>query len=482
MKAEELIGFVPGNRITGRTDREITGVTFDSRLVTEGGLFVAIRGTVADGHAYIGQACGKGAACVVCEQLPEDPAGGVTWVEVDDSRRALAHIAAAWYGHPSRELRMVGVTGTNGKTTVTTLLYRLHAGLGYRAGLLSTIEVMIGAERFPATHTTPDPMRINGYLRQMVDAGCEFCFMEVSSHAVSQERIAGLQFDGAVFTNLTHDHLDYHGTFREYLEAKKAFFDGLEAKAFALVNSDDKNGEVMLQNCAAEKYRYGLRRVADFRGKILEPLFEGSRMEINEQETWIRLPGTFNASNILAIYGVSVLLGHAPVEVLEQISKLSPVPGRFEILRGESGTTAVVDFAHTDDALENVMQTIREVNRGSGEIIVVVGAGGDRDQTKRPKMGAVAAKLADKVILTSDNPRSESPEAILAGMEEGIPRQERGRVMKITDREEAIKTACMLAREKDVILVAGKGHEKTQEIMGVKHPFDDTEVIRNYLT
>ena len=458
MKAEQLIGFVPGNRITGSSRKEITGVTFDSRQVTEGALFVAIRGIKADGHAYIGQACEQGAACVVCEQVPEDQAGEVTWVEVEDSRMALAQIASAWHGHPSRELRM-----------------------GYRAGLLSTIEVLIGGRRFPATHTTPDPMRINGYLREMVDAGCEFCFMEVSSHAVSQKRIAGLQFDGAVFTNLTHDHLDYHGTFRKYLEAKKEFFDGLEAEAFALVNSDDKNGEVMLQNCAAEKYRYGLRRMADFRGRILEPLFEGSHMEINGRETWIRLPGTFNASNILAIYGVSVLLGHAPVEVLEQISALSPVPGRFETLRGDSGTTAVVDFAHTDDALENVLQTIRGVNRGSGEIIVVVGAGGDRDRTKRPKMGAVAAKLADKVILTSDNPRSESPEAILAGMEEGIPQPERGRVMKITDREEAIKTACMLAREKDVILVAGKGHEKTQEIMGVKHPFDDTEVIRNYL-
>ena len=481
MKLGRIIASIEPVRIQGDTDREISGVTFDSREAGKDSLFVAVRGTATDGHRYIAQAVKAGAVCVVCEEMPADQTDEVTWIEVSDTRKALGMIADTWYGHPSRELKLTGVTGTNGKTTIATLLYKVHTGLGYKAGLLSTIEVNIGGEIVPAAHTTPNPLKINAYLRQMVNAGCEFCFMEVSSHATSQHRIAGLHFTGAVFTNLTHDHLDYHGDFRAYLEAKKRFFDQLEPGAFALVNADDKHAGVMLEHCKAKAYRYGLHSVADFRGKILEPLFEGSRMEINGQETWIRLPGKFNAGNMMAIYGVSVLLGHEIAQVLQVISTLAPVPGRFETLKGDSGATGVVDFAHTDDALENVLTTIRDVNRGAGEVIVVVGAGGDRDKAKRPKMARVAVNLAQKVILTSDNPRSEKPEDIMADMEKGIPPGEVVRVMKISDREEAIKTACIMARSADIVVVAGKGHEKTQEIDGVKYPFDDKEVIRKYL-
>jgi len=468
-------------RVTGSTDREIHAVTFDSREVQPGSLFVAVRGTASDGHAYIPQAIDKGAVAVVCEEIPDAHNKEVTFIGTADARKAIALIASAWYGHPSREIRLVGVTGTNGKTTIATLLYKVNTGLGYKAGILTTIEVRIDGKSFPATHTTPDPLQINRWLREMVTAGCEYCFMEVSSHAASQQRIAGLQFSGGIFTNLSHDHLDYHKDFREYLEAKRSFFDQLDAQAFALTTRDDRNGEVMLQHTRAEKYRYSLGRNTDFHARILESHFEGMRMEINEKEVWVKLTGKFNALNILAIYGTCLLLGHQPLEVLEQLSNAGPAEGRFEIYRGAEGAVAVIDYAHTDDALRNVLETIHEVNREGREIITVVGAGGDRDRSKRPLMGAVAARFSNKVILTSDNPRSEDPDAIMAEMEAGIPAEHQADVLKITDREAAIKTACMLAGQGSVVLVAGKGHEKYQEIKGEKRHFDDREIVTKYL-
>jgi UDP-N-acetylmuramoyl-L-alanyl-D-glutamate--2,6-diaminopimelate ligase len=481
MILQELIQGIEIVRATGSTDMEIRAVTFDSREVQPGSLFVAVRGTASDGHAFISQAIERGAVAVVCEKIPAGQAASTTFIEVTDARKAIALIAGTWYGHPSREIRLVGVTGTNGKTTIATLLYKVNTGLGYKAGILTTIEVCINGKSYPATHTTPDPLQINKWLREMVTAGCEYCFMEVSSHAASQQRIAGLHFSGGIFTNLTHDHLDYHKDFREYLEAKRSFFDQLDAQAFALTNRDDRNGEVMLQHTNAEKYRYSLGRNTDFHARILESHFEGMRMEINGQEVWVKLTGRFNALNILAIYGACVLLGHNTMEVLEQLSKSGPAEGRFEIHRGTGGTVAVIDYAHTDDALRNVLQTIHEVNREGREIITVVGAGGDRDRSKRPLMGAVAAQFSNKVILTSDNPRSEDPAMIMAEMEAGIPAEHQADVLKITDREEAIKTACMLAGSGAVVLVAGKGHEKYQEISGVKRHFDDREILIKYL-
>lgn len=481
MKLNALIQELEIVRAEGSTDREIHAVTFDSRAVQSGSLFVAVRGTSSDGHRYIPQAVAQGAAAVVCEEIPAHPAAEVTYIQTPDARRAVALIASAWYGHPSKEIRLVGVTGTNGKTTIATLLYKVNTGLGYKAGILTTIEVIINGRSYPATHTTPDPLQINKWLREMVSAGCEYCFMEVSSHAASQQRIAGLQFTGGVFTNLTHDHLDYHKDFRAYLEAKRSFFDQLDEKAFALSNRDDRNGEVMLQHSRAQKYWYSLGRNTDFHARILEPHFEGMRLEINGQEVWVKLTGKFNALNILAIYGTCILLGHNALEVLEQISSAGPAAGRFEIHKGAKGAVAVIDYAHTEDALRNVLESIHEVNREGREIITVVGAGGDRDRNKRPGMGAVAAGLSNKVILTSDNPRSEDPETIMAEMEAGIAPEHQADVLKITDREEAIKTACMLAGTGSLVLVAGKGHETYQEIKGEKRHFDDREIVIKYL-
>ena len=481
MKLSNFIQDLEIVRVLGSTEKEIGAVVFDSRTVTAGSLFVAIRGTGVDGHLYISEAVKAGAAAVVCEEPPEETVEEVTYIITKNSRRAIALIASTWYGHPSREINLVGITGTNGKTTIATLLYKVNTGLGYKAGILTTIEVIIHDRSYPATHTTPDPLQINRWLREMVDRGCEYCFMEVSSHAASQHRIDGLQFRGGVFTNLTHDHLDYHKDFREYLEAKRSFFDRLGEGAFALTNADDRNGEVMLQSCRARKYRYGLGRLADYHGRVLESHFEGMRMKINEKEVWVRLTGRFNASNILAVFGTALLLGHNEQQVLEAISSAAAAEGRFEVLRGPGGQIAIIDYAHTDDALRNVLETIREVNREERQIITVVGAGGDRDRTKRAKMGAVAARLSDRVILTSDNPRSEDPAAIMLEMEQGVPAEKAGDVLKIADREEAIRTACMLGGANPVILVAGKGHEKYQEAGGVRRHFDDKETVKKYL-
>lgn len=466
---------------SGDQDPRIEKITFDSRNVGDGDLFVAIHGVENDGHQYMDQAIQSGAAAVVCQDPAHASLSGVPLLQVSDSRKALAEMAAAYYGNPSRDLALVGVTGTNGKTTIATLLHQMHVLMGFRAGLLSTIQVMIGEESHPATHTTPDPLQINALLRTMVDQGCEYCFMEVSSHAIDQERIAALEFNGGIFTNLSRDHLDYHKDFREYLEVKKRFFDHLPAEAFALVNRDDKNGQVMLQNCKAQHHSFSLRSLCDFRGKIVEMHLEGSAMEINENEVWVKLPGRFNAENLLCAYGASVLLGHHPEEVLAALSELNPVAGRFETFRSVDGTTAIVDYAHTPDALLNVLETIREVNVAGGEIITVVGAGGNRDRGKRPLMAKIVAESSHKVILTSDNPRDEDPESILDEMMKGIPSGLLDHTMRIVSREEAIRTACIIARNKDIILVAGKGHEKTQEVQGEKRFFDDMEILKQHL-
>lgn len=481
MKLKELIQDLEISTISGDQNPTVGKITFDSREVRKGDLFVAIRGALADGHNFMDQAISSGAAAVVCEETGKASDSGTPLICVPDSRKALARMASTWYARPSAELSLVGVTGTNGKTTIATLLYQMHQKMGYRAGLLSTIQVLVGEESRPATHTSPDPLQINATLRAMVDAGCEYCFMEVSSHAIDQERTADLEFNGGIFTNLSRDHLDYHKDFREYLHAKKRLFDQLPEDAFALVNMDDKNGLVMLQNCRAEKHSYSLRSMCDFRGKITEMHMEGSAMEINGRELWVKLPGRFNASNLLCAYGASVLMGHHPEDIITALSELDPVTGRFETFRSARGATAIVDYAHTPDALQNVLDTIHEVNTAGGEIITVVGAGGNRDRGKRPLMAKIVATASSKVILTSDNPRDEDPEQILDDMMEGVPAQLRERTMRIVNREEAIRTACIIAGAKDIILVAGKGHEKTQEIAGKKRAFDDMEILKQNL-
>ncbi len=482
MKLKKIIEGLEIAAKTGNSNPEVGGITFDSRQVNRGDLFVAVRGTQSDGHMFIDQAIQSGAVAIICEEDAPEGDSEVARISVPDSQKALAHMAAVFYGHPSRELQLVGVTGTNGKTTIVTLLHQLHEILGFKAGLISTIQVLVGggAAR-PATHTTPDPLQINASLREMADNGCEYCFMEVSSHAIDQDRIDGLDFNGAVFTNLTRDHLDYHKDFREYLEVKKRFFDYLPVDAFALVNGDDKNGKVMQQNCDAEKYSYSLRSLCEFRGKIGEMHLEGSAMTINDIEVWVKLPGRFNAGNLLCVYAVSVLLGQHPEDVIKALSQLSFVPGRFETFGSKRGTTGIVDYAHTPDALQNVLDTILEVNVGGGEVITVLGAGGNRDKGKRPEMARIAAGASHKVILTSDNPRNEDPESILDDMMEGIPSDLRDVTMRIVSREEAIRTACIIAGEKDIILLAGKGHETTQEIQGQKRPFDDMAILKRHL-
>jgi len=480
MNLSEIISSLENRKVIGDTDLEISGITFDSRTVVPGSVFVAIRGYKTDGNLYTDQAIEAGAAAIVSQREANSEAP-VTWITVPDSRKALALMASAFYNHPSNDLHLVGVTGTNGKTTIATLLHHLHQQLGFSSGLISTIQVLIGEESHPATHTTPDPLQINRYLAGMVEKGCEYCFMEVSSHAIDQDRIWGLEFDGGIFTNLTMDHLDYHENFSDYLAVKKKFFDHLPGSAFVLVNVDDKYGKVMVQNCAAEQYTYSLRSICDFRGKITEMHLEGSAMTINGVEVWVTLPGRFNASNLLSVYAASVLLGQHPDDVIREVSRLKPVPGRFETYRSENGITGIVDYAHTPDALKNVLDTIREVNISGGEIITVVGAGGNRDRGKRPKMARIAAEASHKLILTSDNPRDEDPEKIVDEMMEGIPVELKDRTMRIVSREEAIRTACIVAGKGDIILIAGKGHEKTQEIKGKKIAFDDREILERNL-
>lgn len=455
----------------------VRSVQFDSRTVEAGDLFVAVKGTHTDGHQFIARAVEAGAVAVVCEIFPEDLSPEVVWVRIEGTQPAYGKIVAAFFDHPSSNLRVVGVTGTNGKTTIASLLYKTFTLLGYKVGLISTIKYYVGTEEFPATHTTPDALQIQELMAKMVEAGCEYCFMEASSHAIDQDRISGIEFDGGIFTNLTHDHLDYHHTFAEYLKAKKKFFDQLPETAFALTNADDKNGMIMLQNTSADKRTYSLRTMADFRCKILEKHFDGMLLSIDGHEVWTHFTGIFNASNLMAVMGATLLLGVSLDDFLPILSELRPVAGRFEIIRSPEGKFAVVDYAHTPDAIKNVLSGIAEIRKGNEQIITVVGAGGDRDKTKRPEMAQEAVKQSDRVILTSDNPRSEEPEQILADMEAGLDAQQKRKVLSIVNRREAIKTACMMALPGDIILVAGKGHEDYQEIKGVKHHFSDKEVI-----
>ncbi len=467
--------------IRGRDDIAVSSLAFDSRKVTKGSLFAAVRGTRVDGHSFIEKAVQAGASSVICENLPLNLQAGVTYIRVQNAALALGIAASAFYGKPSEKLRLVGITGTNGKTTTATLLYNLFRAMGFKTGLLSTIRYKIDTLSEDATHTTPDAIRINELLHRMVDAGCDYAFMEISSHAVNQERIAGLTFAGGVFTNLSHDHLDYHSDFRSYLNAKKRFFDQLPETAFALSNADDKNGRVMLQNTRASKHYYSLRTMVEFKGKIIENHFNGLQLNIGRHQLFALLPGTFNAYNLLAVYGTAVLLDMNEEEVLTAISKLKGAEGRFETLRSASGITAIVDYAHTPDALENVLKTINSLRTTNETLITVVGAGGDRDKSKRPKMAGIVSALSDRVILTSDNPRTEDPDQIIEDMLAGIGPAKKNKTMVIVNRREAIKTAVNLARPGDLILVAGKGHETYQEIMGVKHPFDDKKVLRELL-
>ncbi len=474
-RLSELLAATAVRTIVTSTDPEIAGLHYDSRKAGAGDCFFAVRGTQCDGHDFIADAVRAGVAAVVCEELPAHQKEGVSYVVVDDSNGAMADMAAAFYDHPSRELRLVGVTGTNGKTTVATLLCDLFGALGYRAGLISTVVYRVGNRETESTHTTPDAVRLNAMLREMVDAGCEYCFMEVSSHSIVQERIRGLKFEGAVFTNITHDHLDYHKTFAEYIKAKKRLFDSLPKEAFALVNADDRNGEVMAQNTRARTSRYSLRAAADFNCKIVEMLFDGMLLRMDGSEVWVNFLGRFNACNLLAVYGAARLLGADKEETLRALSALRSVRGRFEPVRSASGITAIVDYAHTPDALENVIATVNDIRKPSQQLIAVCGCGGDRDRAKRPEMGAIASRDASIAIFTSDNPRTEDPEAILDEMMAGV--REGARCLRIADRAQAIRTAVMLARPNDIILVAGKGHETYQIVGREKRHFDDREEL-----
>nr|WP_321405287.1 UDP-N-acetylmuramoyl-L-alanyl-D-glutamate--2,6-diaminopimelate ligase [uncultured Carboxylicivirga sp.] len=463
--------------IINESDVEITNICFDSRKAKEGSAFVAVKGTVNDGHQYIKQVLEAGCRCIICEKTPESYPEDAIIVVVENSSLALGKMASAFYDYPSRKFKLVGVTGTNGKTTIATLLYKLVTALGYKAGLFSTVANYIGSEEIQATHTTPDAVALNSLMAQMVEAGCDYCFMEVSSHSLDQNRVAGLQFDGALFTNITHDHLDYHKTFKAYIEAKKSFFDNLDKEAFCLVNADDKNGMVMMQNTRAEKNTYSIKGMGTFKAKIIESMFEGMQLEVDGHEIWTQFVGHFNAQNLLAVYGAAVLLGFDKMEALVALSQLKSVDGRFETIRSKTGKTAVVDYAHTPDALKNVIATINLVRQGQQQLITVVGAGGDRDPMKRPEMAKEAVQGSSRVILTSDNPRSEDPAEIIEQMMKGVSFKERIKVLSIVDRKEAIRTACIVAQPGDIILVAGKGHETYQEIKGVRNHFDDREIV-----
>lgn len=478
MKLQEIIRDIAALKIVGTIDKEVKGINIDSRLVEEGHVFVAIRGTQTDGHAFIRKAIEKGATAVVCEEIPDDKTDDITYIQVADTEDIAGEIVTRFYGDPTGKIDLVGVTGTNGKTTVATLLYNLFRQLGYKVGLLSTVCNCIDGQTVPTDHTTPDPVTLNRLLEKMAEEGCKYVFMEVSSHAIAQKRIGGLKFAGGIFTNITRDHLDYHRTFENYLKAKKAFFNGLPSTAFALTNKDDKNGMVMVQNTKAKVYTYSVRGMGDFKGKVLEEGFDGMLLDFNRTEVDVRFIGRFNASNLLAVYGTACILGKKTEEVLLQLSTLHPVAGRMEPLYSRKGYIALVDYAHTPDALTNVLATIRDVLHGKGNVITVIGAGGNRDHGKRPMMAKEAVKQSDKVIITSDNPRSEDPQAIIDDMRAGLTSKEMHKVISIVDRKEAIRTACMLAQSGDVVLVAGKGHENYQEIAGVKHHFDDKEVLK----
>lgn len=479
---KDILYKVTLEKVVGNTGVPFTHLQFDSRKIGLNDVFVAVRGTISDGHDYIKMATDQGAIAIVCEELPSEFINGITYVQVANSAQALALMAANYFGNPSEDIQLIGVTGTNGKTTVATLLYDLFQQAGYEVGLLSTVHIKVGSKLYPATHTTPDSLTINGYLREMVDAGVEYCFMEVSSHGIHQKRTEGLKFRGGIFTNLSHDHLDYHKDFKEYRDVKKAFFDGLKKGSFALVNVDDKNGSVMLQNTIAKKYTYALKTHADYKAQILENQFSGLLLKINNSELWVKLIGNFNAYNLLAIYATADLLGLETIEVLQLMSNLESVDGRFQYWVSPGNVTAIVDYAHTPDALKNVLETINSIRTGNEELITVVGCGGDRDAEKRPKMGQIAAQLSTKVVFTSDNPRSENPTLIIEQIEAGVSPELYKKTLSVVDREQAIKTACQFAQDGDIILVAGKGHETYQEINGERKDFDDFQIVNKLLT
>ena len=467
--------------VTGSTEIDIDKIDFDSRKIEEKDVFVAIRGSLSDGHDYIEKAIQLGAVAIICDTLPENIEKGITYIKVKDTNTALAFMAANYFGNPSEKLKLVGVTGTNGKTTIASLLFQLFQKAGFKVGLLSTVKIMVDETEYKATHTTPDSITINHYLNEMIEAGVTHCFMEVSSHGIHQKRTEALHFVGGVFTNLSHDHLDYHPTFAEYRDVKKSFFDSLPKTAFALSNIDDKNGPVMLQNTVARKFTYALKSYADFKATILESQLSGLLLKVNDNEVWVKLIGTFNAYNVLAIYGTAVELGMDSLEALRLLSDLESVSGRFQYIVSEGNITAIVDYAHTPDALDNVLKTIGDIRTKNEQLITVVGCGGNRDKTKRPIMAKIATDLSDKAILTSDNPRNEDPEVILDEMEKGVEAHNYKKVLRITDRKQAIKTACQLAQPNDIILIAGKGHETYQEINGVRHHFDDMETVKEIL-
>lgn len=481
MQLKDLLYRVALESVKGPTDIPVAKIEFDSRKVTSGDVFVALRGTLANGHDFIEKAITLGAVAVVCDTLPETLLPQITYIQVADTNTALAWMANNFYDNPSTKLQLVGVTGTNGKTTIATLLYQLFKKAGFKVGLLSTVKVMVDTHEFPATHTTPDSLTINRYLAEMAEVGCEYCFMEVSSHGVHQKRTEGLVFKGGVFTNLTHDHLDYHNTFAEYRDVKKSFFDHLPKTAFALINTDDKNGAVMVQNTGARTLSYALKSMADYKAQVLENQLSGLLLKINEQEVWVKLIGSFNAYNVLAIYGVAIELGIEKSEALRLLSELESVSGRFQFVVSPNQITAIVDYAHTPDALANVLKTIGDIRTRNEQLITVVGCGGDRDKTKRPIMANIAAEHSDKVIFTSDNPRTEDPQQILTEMEAGVEPQHFKKTLSILDRKQAIKTACQMAQPHDIILIAGKGHETYQEINGVRHDFDDLKIVTEFL-
>lgn len=477
MQLQDLLYGVTIQELVGKTDRSIHALNFDSRKIEKDDVFFAIVGTVVDAHSYIDQTISLGAGVIVCEVLPQNINSEVTYVKVQNSSVALGIMAGNFFGNPSAALKLIGITGTNGKTTIATILFKLFKDLGYKTGLLSTVENYIHDVVVAATHTTPNPIALNSLLKDMVDAGCDYCFMEVSSHAVSQHRIEGLTFAGGVFSNLTHDHLDFHKTFDSYLKAKKAFFDGLPKSAFALTNIDDKNGMVMLQNTKAHKKTYALKQLADFKAKIIENQFSGLHLDIDNEDVYFKLVGSFNAYNLLAVYGTAILLEQDKLKVLTLLSRLSGAEGRFDYITSVDNIIGIVDYAHTPDAVQNVLSTIANIRKGTEQVITVIGCGGDRDKTKRPIMAQVACDWSDKVILTSDNPRTEDPQRIITEMEAGVSPTNKRKTISILDRKEAIKTACHLAKSGDIILVAGKGHEKYQEINGVRNHFDDKEML-----
>ena len=478
---KDILYKVSIRQVIGNAEVAVSSLCFDSRKAENNAVFVAIKGTESDGHGFITQAINKGATVVVCENFPSEIRESVTYVEVVDSAKALGLMAANFFDHPSSQLKLVGITGTNGKTTIATLLFQLFRELGYKVGLLSTVQNQINDEIIAATHTTPDPVALNNLLSDMVSSGCDYCFMEVSSHAVAQGRIEGLTFAGGVFSNLTHDHLDFHQTFSAYLKAKKMFFDGLERSSFVLTNIDDKNGLVMLQNTKAHQKTYALKNIADFNARVIENHFSGLLLNIDEQEVWFKMVGEFNAYNLLAVYGTALLLDQDKSKVLTTLSRLSGAEGRFDYTTSANGVIGIVDYAHTPDAVQNVLSTIQDIRKGIEQVITIIGCGGDRDKTKRPVMAQVACDWSDKVILTSDNPRSEDPATIIKDMEAGITPVNKRKALSIADRKEAIRTACHLAKPGDIILLAGKGHEKYQEVNGVKYEFDDKKILSDLL-